>query len=227
MPSQTWFLDGGCARLELPGLTGRIDSARPGDGLTALVVQGVSLADTRLLGVSCMALAAAAKRVDWHVRADELVAGYEIGQPDAAHIDISWHATGPSENDTWLACIDLLVSVRTERLDWRHDVSIEGDMTATDAWQEPSRAGCLLVRSERWIYAEFVHPADLRRDEVSTVGNGATLTRARRHLFPPDSLEKGVILRARARGLFLSPNAPTTIEACYKDFIAADPPLGS
>ena len=32
---------------------------------------------------------------------------------------------GPPHGDPWLARIDLLVSVRTDRLDWRHDVRLE------------------------------------------------------------------------------------------------------
>jgi hypothetical protein len=40
-------------------------------------------------------------------------------------------------------------------------------------------------------------------------------------------LEKGVILRARARAWFLPSGVdPVAAAACFSDFTAADPPLG-
>jgi hypothetical protein len=210
----------------MSGLTGRIDSAQPGHGLTGLIVFGLPYRDMRLLGVSGAALTAASC-VDWHVRGDDLIASYEIGQPEAVQIDIMWHASALRKNDDRFARIDLLISVRTERLDWRHDVSIEDELPAALAWQEPSsHKGCLIFCSERWIYSEFVHPADLRSDELKTHWGSPVPTHVRRHLFASESLEKGVILRARACGLFVSPDAQSSLEACYAEFLATDPPLG-
>ena len=79
-----------------------------------------------LLGVSGSIQSAATRTLtDWHVRGDDLIAVYETGQPDAARVDLLWHAARPAAGDAWLARIDLLVSVRTDRLDWRHDVGLE------------------------------------------------------------------------------------------------------
>ena len=80
----------------------------------------------RLLGVTgSIQSAAATTLADWHVRGDDLIAVYETGHPDAARVDLLWHAARPAAGDPWLARIDLLVSVRTDRLDWRHDVRLE------------------------------------------------------------------------------------------------------
>jgi len=230
MPSKTWLLDDTCARLELPELKATIDSKLPDRGLIALVAQGIDWKDARLLGVSGSALAAAAAtRVEWHVRGDDLVAAYEIGPPDAARIDLSWHAATPDTGDPWFARIDLVVSVRTDRLDWRHDVHVEGDLRGAIARRDtPSCGGCAQFRADRWTYVEIVHPADLRCDELSTVANDPEGNLLRRRLFLPETLEKGVILRARTRGLFLpAAAAAETITKCYTDFVATDPPLGT
>jgi hypothetical protein len=208
---------------------GMVDSAQPLRGLAEVVVGSVAWDDACLLGVSGSVLAsAAATRVEWHVRGDDLIAAYEIGQPDFARIDISWRAAGPMAGASWLACIDLFVSVRTDRLDWRHDVSVESEMPGTIAVPEPfGRRGCSFFAQDRWSYAEFVHPADLRHDELTEFRDGPARCHLRRRLFLPETLEKGVILRARARGLFLpAAVAETTVAASYADFTAADPPLG-
>ena len=79
-----------------------------------------------------------------------------------------------------------MVSVRTERLDWRHDVAIENRVPASVASHEPSiRPGYCVFRAEHWLYADFVHPADLRSDELHASANGPAGSRVRRQLFSP------------------------------------------
>jgi hypothetical protein len=227
MYPQAWTLDGGCARLELPGLTARIDSARPHCGLTAIVVRRVEWSEARLLGVTGSALNSSAMSLtDWHARGGELIAAYEIGAPHAARIDLCWHAAAGDNGDSWFARIDLIVSVRTDRLDWRHDVRVESDIR--DAAALPGGQGCSRFALREWSYAEFIHPADLGPTGPAEHRDGPGRYHLRRRLFQPETLEKGVILRARIRGLFLPPAAaPADVDACYAEFIAADPPLGS
>ncbi len=225
MPSQTWILDGGCARMQLLGLTGLIDSQQPRLGLAAIAVQQTDWRETRLLGVSGEALnSSAASVAEWHIRGSDLFATYELASPYSARIDLCWHAEAGNNGDPWFARIDFVVSLRTDKLDWRHDLFAESDMRC--ALPLPGRQGYSSFALDRWSYAEFVHPADLRGDDAPE--NLACPGRCclRRHLFLPESLEKGVILRARIRGLLLPPAvSPTTVEECYDEFIAADPPL--
>ena len=85
--------------------------------------------------------AATATLADWHVRGDDLIAVYETGQPDAARVDLLWHAARPAAGDPWLARIDLLVSVRTDRLDWRHDVRLESVLPEVTAVEKLDSLG--------------------------------------------------------------------------------------
>lgn len=226
MPSQTWFLDGGSARLEVPGVTALIESRRPRLGLTAIVVQNTEWAETRLLGVSGPALTSPPASVaDWHVRGSDLLATYELASPYSASVDLCWHAEVGKEGDPWFARVDFLVSVRTDKLDWRHEICAESAISAASSQLVRQRCSCFSLN--RLSYAEFVHPADLYCDEPIEPPCRPGRLVLRRRLFRAESLEKGVILRARARGLFLpAAVAPATVETCYENFIAADPPLG-
>ena len=69
-----------------------------------------ALAGGRLLGVGGSIQSAATTLTDWHVRGDDLIAVYETGQPDAARVDLLWHAAPPAAGDPWLDRLDLLVS---------------------------------------------------------------------------------------------------------------------
>ena len=97
------------------------DADRPAEGLTMIAVGDRPWSGGRLLGVtSSVQSAATMTPTNWHVRGDDLIAVYETGQPDAARVDLLWHAARPATGAPWLARLDLLVSVRTDRLDWRH-----------------------------------------------------------------------------------------------------------
>jgi hypothetical protein len=225
MSSPVWHLDASLARLDFPELAAEVQSAQPARGLGSLTVYGANWSGARLLGLSSQAIgSSAAGLAEWFVRGNDLVAVFESGPPHSARIDLCWRAVAGGESDAWFARIDLMVSVRTDRLDWRHDIAIESDLSDA-CFQFTEHQGCAIFRGDRWTYTEFVHPADLRHDEPTDASQQAA-GHLRRRLFPPESLEKGVILRARARSLFLPPDvAASTIACCYDNFIAADPPL--
>ena len=116
---------------------------------------------------------------------------------------------------------------RFEPLEWSARLSLEA----------APGGGCLLLRPPTgdWSYAEMIHPADFERAELtvapaapaadrdpSEVDREVVLTR---HLFP-DSLEKGVILRGRLRGVFLPRRDDLRLlSACYASFLSMPPPL--
>ena len=79
-------------------------------------------------------------------------------------------------------------------------------------------------------YVEMIDPANFGQDEVveaegsQAAGSQAVLC-VRHHLFPAP-LEKGVILRARVRGMFVPRDGDMQIAAeCYEDFMTAESPL--
>ncbi len=181
--------------------------------------------DGRLLGVVAAGPSVAAALVDWHIRGDDLIASYETGEPDAARVDLLWHAAQPEADDHWLARIDLLVSIRTDRLDWRHDVRLESVLPQAAMVPALDPRG-MVFTAAGWSLAVMVHPADLGRWELSVEAQASRLPLLRHRLFRTRSLEKGVILRGRARAWFLPPEFDAArIAECFAAFAAAAPPL--
>ena len=105
-----------CARLELPGLSRPSMPPGPPTGLTKIVVVD-RLCPADACWASPVRPSAAAKTLaDWHVRGDDLIAVYEIGQPDAARLDVLWHAaTGPSHRARPLACLHRSAGISAHR----------------------------------------------------------------------------------------------------------------
>jgi hypothetical protein len=235
MQSTYWHLDGHTASLTLPSLSLAVDAKMPGEGLRNIRVLDRYWPNGRLFGVTGpIQSAAKCELADLYVRGDVLIAAYETGQPDAARIDLHWRAVKPAEGDSHIARIDLLVSIRTDRLDWRHDVCLESLIPAADECSEfSSNSNWFAGNDWGWSLDLMVHSSDLRRREIkSALGlPGARLLRY--ELFPTEMLEKGVILRARAAALFLHAGAEAMAMVRYqrahlaeKMFLAADPPLG-
>ena len=228
MHPNRWLLEGRIARLNLPGLSLAFGADRPTDGLAQITVGDRPWSGGRLLGVADSTRSAVTTSLaEWHVRGDDLIAVYETGQPDAARIDLLWHAV-PAAGDAWLARVDLLLSVRTDRLDWRHAIRLESVLPEMTAVEGADPMGNVFHESARgWSLALMVHPADVGRRELTAGGEGSSAWRLRHPLFRTESLEKGVILRARARAWFL-PASPDlgAVAAGFAAFAAADPFLG-
>jgi len=218
---------GHVARLSLPGLSLAFDADHPAEGLAKIAVLDRPWSSGRLLGVvGSVQSAASTTLTDWHDRGDDLIAVHETGLPDAARVDLLWHASRPAVDDPWLARIDLLVSVCTERLDWRHDVCLESVLPEVTVVEQFDPLGNLFV-AQGWSLAVMVHPADLGRGELTAEAETAAC-HLHHSLFRTECLEKGVILRARARAWFLPSGVDRiAVAACFAEFVAADPPLGN
>jgi hypothetical protein len=230
MNPNVWLLEGHVARLNLPGLSLAFDADHPADGLARIAVCDRPWPGSRLLGVTgSIQSAATATLAEWHVRGDDLIAIYETGQPDTAQVDLLWHAARPAAGAPWLARVDLLVTVRSDRLDWRHDVRLESVLPAVTVAENSNSTGMVFYEAGRgWSLAVMVHPADLGRQELAVEAGTPGTYRLHQQLFPTESLEKGVILRARARAWFLQSGvAGAALDACFAEFAAADPPLGA
>ena len=236
----------------MTGLVARLDLTRPADGLLDIVVVGKPWHAARLLGVVAAPLPehAADTPTESHVRGADLVVAYEASAHRPVRVDALWRAVAPAVGDKFLAAADLIISVRTHLLDSRPELAVQGvlpaceivrltalDPIACQPVPYPANApivigrengvGCLLFRplGHALSYAEMVHPADFQRDELPCGAPGSHEVRIAHQLFPM-SLEKGVILRARVRGIFVPRVDDARIAAeCYAAFTAADPPL--
>jgi hypothetical protein len=72
----------------------------------------------------------------------------------------------------------------------------------------------------------MVHPTDFCEDKLVVTQDGASTVELRHNLFR-NPLEKGVILRARIRGVFLSerPDDASRVAKAYQSFALSPPPL--
>ena len=252
MAGAFWQRTGHSVILQFGEMRAAVDLAQPRHGLGDPVVAGQNLATARLLGVatSPKANAADAGLIEDHVRGSDLAVAYEESEQPSMRVDVLWRATPPSAMDRFLAAVDLIVSVRTELLHRCCELSACSSVPSTEVlrlrdfttWTPLSPTtttpvaicpedgtGCLLLRFPGLdlTYVEMIHPADFQHDTVGGNGPEGPASRITHHLFRTN-LEKGVILRARVRGVFLSSRDDAKVAAqCYAAFAAAAPPLST
>jgi hypothetical protein len=142
-----------------------------------------------------------------------------------------------------LAGVELIVSVRTEVLHARPQVTIRSvfpaaavkclpSSDATDLLPQavatggiaimegPASGGCLLFRLPDALasFVEMVHPTDFRHDELRAPSATSGAFQLEHHLFP-QSLEKGVILRSRLRGILVAREHDRRVAVdCFRAF---------
>ena len=254
MSSAAWQLEKHVACLQFDQLGATVDLTRPAQGMVEVQPCGGSLSAAHLLGVTVPSLPAgdATSLIECYVRGKDLVGSYEDSAGGAVRVDVSWRAVSPSPAEKFVAAVELVVSVRTDLLDGQPELAVRSKLVSTETlrlvdadaaryrsadtspetptvMQPAEGPGCLLFRvpGMELSYAEMVHPADFQHDELSGVpGNEATM-RISHRLFS-ERLEKGVILLARVRGVFVPRDEDTHIAAaCYTAFAAAEPPLAS
>ncbi len=254
MRSAAWQQKGVMAVLQVGGLTAEMALSRPGDGLGNVVATGHHLDAVSILGVAfgqasdCPIV----EPVESYMRGTDLVVAYEEPGKWPVRVDGVWRATASAADDAFLAAMDLIVSVRTHLLDARPDVAVQSivpsgavirlpisDKTAAEPLSVTTTgaalivpeggAGCLLFRlpGADLSYAEMIHPADFQQDDLRGASPGNGTLRLTHRLFCT-SLEKGVILRARVRGVFLRRRDDARVATrCYAEFAAAAPPLST
>ncbi len=254
MPAALWKCDKNVAELKLDSFHATLDAAQPGLGLTLDDPWGSHAICAQLLGLSVAPQRPG--DVNWpaecYVRGDDLVVAYteSVLRPlSPLRVDAVWRALRPGSADEFLAAVELIVSVRTELLDSPAVAFVQSELPGGAMFRlagtsqprcealalAPSELlrlvpaegpGCVLCRlpGGEPTYAEMIHPADFHNDEASLgpLGDGAIL----RHCLFNQSLEKGVILRSRVRGVFLPrENDVALAAACYASFAATEPPL--
>jgi hypothetical protein len=223
--SEVWKLSGSEARLNFADLLATVDLNRPEQGLSALIYRGHSVPSTALLGVHFPGQSAPPV-ADAYVRQRDLVVTYVQSPALPIRLQVYWRAaSGPQSTPA----IDLQVSIQTNLLDshprlWT--TTSLGDAEpirfgheADTAEQTPApRYDLFRPAGTDFSYVEMIHPAD-------DAGGANEVGRISRELFAA-FLEKGVILRARLRGVFLPRHGDAELAAeAYQQFLAAPPPL--
>lgn len=233
-----WKLDANDARLNLGSLSAAIDLAAPQRGMHQLVIAAQSLKDCEVLGVDLEPVAQAGGPVlaEAYQRGGDLIAAYAQAPSTMVSAQIYWRAALREFESTVCPTIDLQVSVQTSRLDSRPTVRTRGRLPAC----EVVRAGidlpdssharepgthCVVFRPSAWneSYVEMIHPEDANECGIGQP-NDAAMEIVHR-LFERE-LEKGVILRARVRGLFVPRARDAAIATvAWRQFLDQPPPL--
>jgi hypothetical protein len=255
MHGAVWRLETHSAHLRSGGLKATLDLLRPSEGLGEVCpAGGVRLTGARLLGVAMAWYWPGESRscAERYVRGMQLTAAYEEPSERPARVDASWRVLCGKPPDEWIATVELAVSVRTSALECQPELAAESRLSAsetlrlrdaesvgyerlTETPQTPldvnsdEGPGCLLFRlaGTEVSYAEMIHPADFRHSRLWGSSDVAGELCVRHRLFS-GRLEKGVILRARVRGVFLPRRRDTQVAAaCYSAFGATGPPLSA
>jgi hypothetical protein len=246
-----WKCDAAQARLETPELVLQIDVNRPQDGIHSVMLssqgRSAALPQSSLLKVHLAPVARVENVADKWARGVDLVAVYAQSAERPFRSEIYWRALR-SESPLCVG-VELIVSVQTSLLDALPRLDTSSSLPASEAlWIDdpdrlthvrrwaygdpPLRAtreggqGVSLLRLEDapFSYIEMVYPGDF---VTASLQGRDRLTTLQWELFP-ESLEKGVIRRARLRGLFADRDDDLNHAAwCYRDFVTSPIPLTS
>lgn len=130
-----------------------------------------------------------------YVRLSDLVACYGEGPAFPFHTDIYWTVFDTAELATALLVLQLIISVRTDRLETHPEL----DLVSTAAQPDIELISCEAGRAVRVVLNDQLHLAEFATDEdspeLTLVGDEGGRSFSRR-LFG-HFLEKGVIRRAR------------------------------
>jgi hypothetical protein len=161
-----------------------------------------------------------------------------------------WRAgTAPAYGEA-AVLIDLLLSVQTDAMHCRPELFVSSllpsavvpslvDRETVRLQTLDAQRGCSIRRDGgpaclvfrlpgvNLSYAEMVHPADFVQDRLAPPSGSPPMLQLHHRLFP-EPLEKGVVLRARVRGLLFPAGDDARIAAeCYAALEMEDPPLAT
>lgn len=221
-----------------------IDLLWPTGGVRCLVCDGAQLPNFRVLAVFPAGLPSGRKQetlVESYVRGSDLVATYKQTPDRDIRPQVYWRFL----SDNGYGGIEVIVSVQTDLLHSRPALHTSGQYGASQVLRledvesmsfrvveqasvarPEDGASLFLIRPEthpNLSYAEMVHPSDfVKADIYLNVPGGTEL----RHDLFPESLEKGVIRRARLRSYWLARRGDEELAAKkYQQLIKSSPPL--
>jgi hypothetical protein len=246
-----WKVDAATARFDSPELAFHVDVARPQRGMHDFQLgwqgKSQSVPDAAILCAHLSSRDQPENVVDTWTRGADLVVVYDQSPQRPFRSEIYWRVLDP--HGPFRTGVELIVSVQTSLLDALPQLTMSSSLPASTAtwvldparlelarsWQSSDPAllatsdaghGIFLLRSESlpFSYVEMVYPADF----VSAALRGQAGRTELQWQFFPESLEKGVIRRARLRCLFIGREGDVAWAAdCYRDFVASPTPLTS
>lgn len=216
-------------RLQLERCTAVIDPFTPGGGLQEVVIDGRQIAGFQPLAPQLEPIEppGEAGAVEHYVRGGDLVATY-ANQPAADMRSQAYWRAASHERAGAIAAIELVLSVQTSLLDSSPRIFTYSRILAGEASRLTKREGgsfvnivppagaadpddipeapqCYLFRlpGRQYSYVEMVHPDDSRNSSWDGWLHGTDYRLELRHELFSETLEKGVILRARVLGILL------------------------
>jgi hypothetical protein len=243
-----WRLEGGTAHLDIAWLAAEVNLVRPQEGLRNICIDGEPIGNAGILQVRTPEVDPddSWRLAEGYVRGADLVASYaQTGQWNVRP-QIYWRAV--RQDDERAVGVELIASVQTSLQDSDPSTVIGSTLPSSDVWQltdqEESRfepvaladaesfvvesgaaAGLFLFRlpDVSLSYVEMIHAADFITAEVAKQADRGIRSAFR--LFD-ERLEKGVIRRARLRGVFVprESDQQDAVES-YHHFVRSAVPL--
>ncbi len=196
--------------------------------------------------------------VDAYSRVADFVATYAQTETRPYRSQVYWRAHERSGEPSAVAALDLLISVQTDLLDSHPEVHVTSTLPASEVWRLDSSGtfaplevgspqptslsrtdglGCVLLRladTDRngspsngppLSYVEMIHPTDFSELIMKMTEDNRLQTE---YTLLADFLEKGVIRRARLRGVLLERSGDLEAAAdWYQSLVSAELPLAT
>lgn len=262
MLNEFWRTEGKTARIELPPLSGRLDIERLAAGVGELSIGGKALelaphaakvaeghfgvSRPGLLGLELPSEAGGLpKPSEWFARGQDMVVWFSAGTALPVEVQAIWRAVPGGQTEAFAAAVDLIVGVRTQRLEAEPRLSVVSRLPAREvipvplaeagpsspwlwAAEGPPAPAFLFRIGGGWGYVEMVHPATRLESSPQCRDFGAAELRHRLFAQPAEKLEKGVMLRAWIRGALVpEKDDMQRARSIYAAFAASEPPLGA
>jgi hypothetical protein len=244
MAIELWKLTGNVANLDAGIFSVGLDIARPSAGLR--IQQSNSNREvSRLFQLSINGITEPSLS-DAYVRFNDLIVNYGHGGDCPFTVQVVWRLLLSNENDRGIAVgLEACVSTQTELLSAQPEVMSRTDFPCKEVYElyddgfkqlgiDTDRSGkrsgqrCVLFRaaSDPVSYVEMVHPSDLGHSEFVYQCDRSAATAS--HVLSNRWMEKGVIVRSRARGLIVDGKDDLAIAtSAYREFCQAELPLSA
>jgi len=225
-----WRLDSDLATLQLGALKATVRLSQPERGLHDIQIAGRAIASAEVMAPRFGDDEPWPAPIDCFARGGDLVVTYPFTRTRTVRVQIYWRAVPDLAIPGCIAAFDAQISVQTPLLDSRPAMALRSRFEASDALRVLSAGSVPNALGVPWLfrlgqemsYAQMIHASDVETEDLTKTAN---LSELAQRLFD-GSLEKGVILRARARGAFVeTKNDTATVAAIHERFINAPLPL--